>query len=168
MANAKHLVVLPTLFIYAAQHIIMNAQLFTSINYLFLIERRFRALHVAYEKLQRKYVHFLRVKNPNVYKDYEFVMKLHKIFELFRELTDLIKLIEDIFGWFYASSITKNFTLTLFHMYFIFLTATDATVGKNRHWIAFGFAYELFGEFVKILVNIIAIHSIYAAVKIYK
>lgn len=136
----------------------MEAQTYTATNYLFLIERRYRLIFSIYKNVCRD-------RNRRGFIETQFASKLYNLFELFREISALTKQFDEIFGWIFASQVVKTFMLMSFEMYFIFMVANDESIGRNRNHIIYGFLCMTFGETVKMFVNAIAIHSVYAAVK---
>lgn len=163
-AVGDYLLIPPTLA-YMLQSLNLTAQIYSSTNYLFLIERRYRLLLLLHQKLNRDYMEYSE-KSPtyNELIENAFLVKLVKLFKLHKQITKLIRLTEDIFGWIYASLVIKTFMTTLIQTYYIFITTIDSVSSGIERFYAYGFVYMLFGEFIKVILAVISIHSVYAAV----
>lgn len=166
--NTGRYVLIPPTIVYCAQHLILNSQVYTLSNYLFLLRRRYRLTFSVYQQIYREYVHYLKSGIFNENTENIFLMKLLKIFELFREITRLTRLYDDTFGWIFASQIIKTFMSILMQLYVFFLTLdNDVRTHKIENFVAFGIIYIFIGEVSKMIWITIAIHSVYAAVICY-
>lgn len=152
-------------FIFIFQHIILNTQVFALASYIFLIERRYQLLWSVCRNLHRDYIHYCKSKVSDKMTENAFFTQFINIFELFKEITNLIKMFDDCFGWIYASQITHTFVATLGQMYFVFLTfSNDEPDGLST---TVGISYLVFGDGIKMFISVVAIHSVYAAVKLH-
>lgn len=162
--NTKNYILIPPTLAYCIKNLILNSQAYTFTYYLFLIQRRYRLIFTIYQNHHRNYIHYLKSGIIDDHMENLYVIKLRQIFELFREITNLIPLYDDTFGWIFVSQIIKVFMMTLTQLYFVFLTATDATLGENGYKFCLGFFYLFLGDTIKMFMFIIAIHMVYAAV----
>lgn len=159
--------VLATLSVFF-QLITMEAQIYTSANYLFLIERRYRLIFSIYKNVHRAYNQYRSHHGFVVRKiEKKFASKLLNLFESFREISDLTKKFDEIFGWVFASQVIKTFMLISFEMYVLFGVANNESMDKDQNYIVYGFMCMACGEMIKMFVNAIAIHSVYAAVNFF-
>lgn len=163
MNTGQYNLIAPT-FVYGLQQLIMNAQIYTMANYLFLLRGRYRLILSAYQPFQQEFLLSLKCKISTEKLENLFTLKLLKIFELFRDITQLVRLYDNTFGWIFASYIIRTFMNVLMQLYVIFLTLSDAEMGSNGIFMTVAFAYVFVGEFAKMIWIIIAIHSVYAAV----
>lgn len=165
ITNTGQYILIPPTIVYCGQHLILNSQVYTLSNYLFLLRRRYRLTLLVYKQIYREYVHYLKLGIFNENTENIFLMKLLKIFELFREITRLTRLYDDTFGWIFASQIIKTFMSILMQLYVFFLTIdNDHKTHKIENFVAIGIIYIFIGEVLKMIWVTIAIHSVYAAV----
>lgn len=157
-------VLLPPTLVYGLEYLIINAQVYTMTNYLFLLRMRYLLTFSVYKTIHREYVLYLKSHKFNENMEDLFLMKLSKIFEIFREITHLIRLYNDIFGWLFVSHIIKTFMNILMELYVIFLTISENGIGMTGVLTAVDFSYIFIGELANMFWMIIAIHSVYAAV----
>lgn len=144
----------------------MEAQMYTSANYLFLIERRYRLVYSIYKNVRREYNQYQSHRHGITVRkiEKEFAMKLSNLFELFREITVLTKQYGEVFGSIFASILIKTFLLMSVEMYSVIIVANDESVGENQNYIACAFLCMVCFEMMKLVVNAIAVQSIYSAV----
>lgn len=161
--RTRNYLLIPPTIAYCLMNLMSNAQMYAATSYLFLLERRYRLILTAYQKLHRNYIHHRNsgIINENI--ENVFIVKLREIFECFREITFLIALYNDIFGWIFANQIIKTFMMALIQLYFVFLTATDPS-GDNGYIFTFGFLYLFVGDMIKVFMFVVSIHMVYAAV----
>lgn len=162
--NTGRYVLIPPTIVYIAQLLILNSQVYTLSNYLFLLRRRYLLTFSVYQQIYHKYVHYLKSGIFNENMENIFLMKLLKIFELFREITRLTRLYDDTSGWIFAIQIIRTFMNILMQLYVFFLILGTRTIGN---FMAFGIIYLFIGEVLKMIWITIAIHSVYAAVIFY-
>lgn len=145
----------------------MEAQMYTSANYLFLIERRYRLVYAIYKNVCREYNQYQNHRHGITVRKIEkqFASKLSNLFELFREITGLTKQYGVVFGSIFASILIKTFLLMSVEMYSVVIVANDESVGENQNYVAYAFLCMICFEMMKLVVNAIAVHSIYAAVR---
>lgn len=163
----KDLMILPLTFALSILNISMSAQMYTSTNYLFLIERRYRLIICINNKSQTDYNRYVKRGIVDINFENVLLLRLLDMFKIFKDISQLIVTFDDFFGWIYANQLIKTFMISLAEIYFIFLVANDETVKATRNYLVYGFIAMVSAEMLKILINIITIHSIYAAVNIY-
>lgn len=162
-AGHGNYILIPPTFAYSLQNMTLAAQAYASTNYLFLIERRYRVLISVYHQVHRDYIQYMKTGIRIKCTEDVFSQKLLEIFQLFREITDLIRLFDEISGWIFASQTIKTFMACLAEMYFIFLTSDDE-LGEYADFFRYGIVYMLCVEILKLFANVIAVHCVYAAV----
>lgn len=102
-------------FVYQFAQMSLASTAFASVNSTFLIRDRFRLLTTLYQHTDRDFGH----KFPAIDKR-TFLMKIEMIFVVFKELCDLIKLLDEYSGWNNIFSLVQDFTLPLIRWYFTF------------------------------------------------
>lgn len=145
----------------------IEAQMYTSANYLFLIERRYRLLYSICKSFSREYNQYQNHRRAiNVRKiEKQFAVKLSKLFELLREISVLTRQYGVVFGSIFASSLVKTFMLMSIEMYSVVILANDESVGENQNYLVYMFLCMVCLEMMKIFINAVAVQSIYTAVK---
>lgn len=154
---------IPPVFAYLLQDITLTIQACASANYLFLIQRRFQLLNSVHHELHSDYIKYMKIGIRNNSIEDTFLNKLLEMFELFKDTTKLVTLFDETRGWISANQIVKTFMQTLVQMYFIFLTVNHQS-GEHAVVISCGFFFMFCGEIIKAFLNVIGVHSVYAAV----
>lgn len=149
------------------QLITMEAQMYTTANYLFLIERRYRLVYSTYKSLYRDYNQYQNHRHGHIVRNIEkqFAAKLSNLFELFREISNLTQQFNVIFGGIFASNLIKTFNLISLEMYSVIIVVNHESMGENQNYVAYAFLCMSCIEMMKIFVNAIAVQSVYTAVK---
>lgn len=152
------------LFLFILLNVVLNTQVFALATYIFLIERRYRLLWCVFRRLQREYILYCKSGIYDEMTENEFFTQFANIFEFFKEITNLIEMFNDCFGWIYVSQIPHTFVATLGQMYFVILTFTNNE--PDALSTTLGITYLVFGDGIKLLISAVAIHSVYAAVRL--
>lgn len=150
--------IIPSLM-YSIKYIIINTQIFVFASYIFLIERRFQLLSIVYLKLERDYINYRKFGKFDKTTEHDFFMKFLKIFELFKEISNLVTIFNDAFGWIYASQIIHSFVSSLGQMFYVFLSNADKVISWSI--MVSEMVYLIFGDGIKMFITAIAIHFVY-------
>lgn len=159
-----HLEMIPLLIVYQFQWVCLCLPIYMSANYLLLIQSRYEVLYKTYRKLQVEYSGYVRACKPNKIISTHFLNKLQKIIEIFKEITNLIDILNNAFGWLFLVSIVKSFAMILIQAYLLVFMLTNGTDSVDKDLSPFVVLYSLSGEFIKVMMNLIALMKIFSAV----
>lgn len=161
--TGRYKLALPSI-VFTLQNIILDVHVYTLANYLFLIQNRYLLTLSVYQKIYRDYVLVQKTGTFDEKKENTLLKKFSNIFELFRDITQLIAVFNNAFGYNLASHIIRTFTSNLMQLYALFLILSDVELGKNRKMLAASVIYDFIGVVFRMTLIAIAIHSIYTAV----
>lgn len=147
------------------QLFILATESHTIANYVLLLRRRFKLLFSICRTLHSERNQCLRNGMSRGEIDEQLLLKIEKLFNLFRETTDQINFfMDEVFGWIYVSQVFRTFMWTASQIYFIFLIVTDDKFNWNGLALSMIYLYEITGEIFRIVLNLIAVHTVIQAV----
>lgn len=162
--TGRYNLALPSI-VFSLQNIILDVHVYALANYLFLIRNRYLLTLSVYHRIYRNYTLFLKSGAFDEKMEFIFLKIFSKIFKFFRDITQLITLFNNAFGFNLASHIIRTFTSNLMQLYVLFLISSDVELGRNRNNIfAVGVIYDFIGVVFRMTLIAIAVHSIYTAV----
>lgn len=125
---------------------------FATTNCTFLIRDRFILLTRIYQHTECDLPHNFTTNEKRI-----FLIKIQMVFSTFKELCDLIKLLDDYSGWNYILMLVHDFTLLLIRWYFLFYILWENGIDGNGVYIGTIFVWSI-GIFAKNGLNTIAIN----------
>lgn len=114
--------IVPKLTVYYIQYMVTCGATFAAINSGFMISERYAAIAVAYKELK---LGFDQRKSASAIvsevSDNVFAKKFGVLLTLFKELTELTSLSNEIYGWTYVVCFIRTFSVVLIQKYSIVL-----------------------------------------------
>lgn len=128
------------LFVLTYQFVQMSLAntVFAAINSAFLIRDRFKLLTTIYQHTNRDLGYNFTANDKQ-----QFLVKIQMIFCVFKELCDLIKLLDEYSGWNYILSLVQDFTLPLIRWYFTFYILWEDGIECNGVYVGITFVWSI-------------------------
>lgn len=126
------------LLLYQFVQVFLATTSFATINSAFLIRDRLRLLTKIYQHIDRDLGYEFTASDKQNY-----LPKFQMIFRVFKELCDLIKLLDEYSGWNNILSMVQVFTLGLIRWYFIFYILWDDCFEGKGVYVSVAFVWSL-------------------------
>lgn len=126
------------LLLYQFVQISLASTSLATINSTFLIRDRLRLLTAIYQHVHRSLGFEFTASEKQKY-----LTKIQTIFRVFKELCDLIKLLDEYSGWNTILSMVQDFTLGLIRLYFIFYIVWDDSFEGEGVYVIVAFVWMI-------------------------
>lgn len=149
------------ILVYQFAQMSLASTAFAGINSTYLMHDRFRLLATIYHRTDRDLGHVFTMEEKQI-----FLLKIQIIFRTFKELCDLIKLLDEYGGWNYILSLVQDFTLPLIRWYFTFYILSEDGLEGNGVYIGTVFVWSV-GILAKSAFSATAINMTLSQVNLY-
>lgn len=125
---------MPKLFVYYIQYTMTFSAIFASIHSAYMVSERYAAIISAYKKLKldldRNKATFQKISGDKTSNEF-YARKFSVLMTLFKELSELMSLSNEIYGWIYVLCVVRTFSVVLIQKYSIILLVFDGNIHAN-------------------------------------
>lgn len=129
---------MPKLFVYYIQYTVTFSAIFAAIQSAYMVSERYAAIISAYKKLKldfdRNEATFNKIADElsaNKTSNEFYARKFGVLVTLFKELSELMRLSNEIYGWIYVLCVIRTFSVVLIQKYSVILLIFDGNIQAN-------------------------------------